>query len=92
MPADILARRDIDALAMMCRAADIERPLFVTLGVLACGGDLPSNVGRFLRELQQSKVLFTADGDLFRASQKRIAGLLLPVPGGAMTTISRPTR
>ncbi len=36
---DILARKDIDALAMMCRAADIERPLFVTLGVLACGGD-----------------------------------------------------
>ncbi|MBX3463507.1 MAG: helicase-associated domain-containing protein [Planctomycetes bacterium] len=49
---------------------------------LACGGDLPTNVGRFLRELQQSKVLFTADGELFKASQKRIAGLLLPVPGG----------
>ncbi|MEO6594579.1 MAG: helicase-associated domain-containing protein [Planctomycetota bacterium] len=49
---------------------------------LSCGGDLPTNVGRFLRELQQSKVLFTAEGDLFKASQKRIAGLLLPMPGG----------
>jgi hypothetical protein len=49
---------------------------------LSCGGDLVTNVGRFLAELQQSKVLFTADGELFKASQKRIAGLLLPVPGG----------
>lgn len=49
---------------------------------LSCGGDLATNVGRFLRELQQSKVLFTSEGDLFKASQKRIAGMLLPVPGG----------
>ncbi|MCB9878572.1 MAG: helicase-associated domain-containing protein [Planctomycetes bacterium] len=49
---------------------------------LVCGGDFASNVSRFLRELQQNKVLFTADGDLFKASQKRIAGMLLPVPGG----------
>ena len=49
---------------------------------LSCGGDLGTNIGRFLRELQQSKVLFTAEGDLFKASQKRIASLLLPVPGG----------
>lgn len=49
---------------------------------LACRGDLATNVGRFLRELQQSKVLFTAEGDLFKASAKRIAGTLLPVPGG----------
>jgi len=49
---------------------------------LHCGGNLATNVGRFLRELQQSKVLFTADGELFKASQKRVAGLLLPVPGG----------
>ncbi len=49
---------------------------------LSCGGDFATNVGRFLRELQQSKVLFTAEGDLFKASQKRIAGMLLPVPGG----------
>jgi hypothetical protein len=52
---------------------------------LSCGGDFASNVGRFLRELQQSKVLFTADGELFKASQKRIAGLLLPVPGGFLS-------
>lgn len=51
---------------------------------LVCRGDFATNVGRFLRELQQSKVLFTADGDLFKASQKRIAGLLLPVPGGVL--------
>lgn len=49
---------------------------------LVCGGDLVTNVGRFLRELQQSKVLFTSDGELFKASAKRIAGTLLPVPGG----------
>ncbi|MBM3972720.1 MAG: hypothetical protein FJ301_01290 [Planctomycetes bacterium] len=49
---------------------------------LSCRGDFVTNVGRFLRELQQSKVLFTAEGDLFKASQKRIAGTLLPVPGG----------
>jgi len=51
---------------------------------LSCGGDMTTNVGRFMRELQQSKVLFTADGDLFKASQKRIASLLLPVPGGQL--------
>ena len=48
---------------------------------LVCRGDMASNVSRFLRELQQSKVLFTAEGDLFKASAKRIAGILLPVPG-----------
>lgn len=35
----IINRQDIDALAMVCRAAGIERPLFVTIAVLACGGD-----------------------------------------------------
>jgi uncharacterized protein (DUF2336 family) len=35
----ILERQDIDALAMICRAAGIERPLFVTLAVLSCGGE-----------------------------------------------------
>lgn len=35
----ILDRRDIDGLAMICRASNIERPLFVTLAVLACGGE-----------------------------------------------------
>ncbi len=48
---------------------------------LVCGGDFATNVARFLRELQQSKVMFTADGKLFKASQKRIANTLLPVPG-----------
>jgi uncharacterized protein (DUF2336 family) len=36
---DLLERRDIDGLAMICRAANVERPLFVTLAVLTCGGD-----------------------------------------------------
>jgi hypothetical protein len=52
---------------------------------LVCRGDFASNVSRFLRELQQSKVLFTAEGDLFKASAKRIAGTLLPVPGGFLS-------
>lgn len=37
--AELLKRQDVDGLAMICRAANIERPLFVTLAVLACGGD-----------------------------------------------------
>ncbi|MGD9979880.1 MAG: DUF2336 domain-containing protein [Hyphomonadaceae bacterium] len=37
--AELINRRDIDGLAMICRAAGIERPLFVTLAVLSCGGD-----------------------------------------------------
>jgi uncharacterized protein (DUF2336 family) len=36
---DLIERRDIDGLAMICRAAGIERPLFVTLAVLVGGGD-----------------------------------------------------
>lgn len=34
----IVARQDMEALAMICRASNIERPLFVTLAVLCCGG------------------------------------------------------
>jgi uncharacterized protein (DUF2336 family) len=37
--ADLVERKDIDGLATICRAANIERPLFVTLAVLTCGGD-----------------------------------------------------
>lgn len=33
----IISRRDMEALAMICRASNIERPLFVTIAVL-CGG------------------------------------------------------
>jgi uncharacterized protein (DUF2336 family) len=39
----ILERRDVEALAMLCRAAHVERPLFVTLAVLACGGENAMN-------------------------------------------------
>jgi uncharacterized protein (DUF2336 family) len=34
----IVARKDMDALATICRAAEIERPLFVTLAMLLAGG------------------------------------------------------
>lgn len=34
----IVNRRDMEALAMICRASNIERPLFVTIAVLCCGG------------------------------------------------------
>jgi uncharacterized protein (DUF2336 family) len=37
--ADMIERRDIDGLAMICRAASIQRPLFVTLAVLVGGGE-----------------------------------------------------
>lgn len=35
----VLERKDMDALAMICRAAGLERPLFVTIAILSCGGD-----------------------------------------------------
>jgi uncharacterized protein (DUF2336 family) len=34
----VVQRRDLDALAMICRASEMERPLFVTIAVLCCGG------------------------------------------------------
>ncbi|MGE3302986.1 MAG: DUF2336 domain-containing protein [Hyphomonadaceae bacterium] len=39
----VVQRRDIDALAMICRASDMERPLFVTIAVLCCGGEKAMN-------------------------------------------------
>jgi uncharacterized protein (DUF2336 family) len=39
----IIHRRDLDALAMICRAAGMERPLFVTIAVLCCGGEKAMN-------------------------------------------------
>lgn len=36
---DLIERRDLDGIAMICRAANIDRPLFVTLAVLIGGGD-----------------------------------------------------
>ncbi|MGE0828205.1 MAG: DUF2336 domain-containing protein [Hyphomonadaceae bacterium] len=35
----ILERKDVDALSMICRASSIERPLFVTIAILMAGGD-----------------------------------------------------
>ncbi len=47
---DIIARKDVDALAMICRAAGFHRALFVTLALLTCGEDdalgLAEEVGR----------------------------------------------
>ena len=34
----IVSKKDMEALAMICRASNIERPLFVTIAVLCCGG------------------------------------------------------
>jgi uncharacterized protein (DUF2336 family) len=39
----VIQRRDLDALAMICRAAEMERPLFVTIAVLCSGGDQAMN-------------------------------------------------
>ncbi|HLQ37186.1 MAG TPA: helicase-associated domain-containing protein, partial [Planctomycetota bacterium] len=68
------------ALQALRQHADANAPSVTE--TLVCGGDMSTNVARFLRELQHARVQFTADGDLFKASQKRIAGLLLPVAGG----------
>jgi len=38
--ASLIERADIEGLAMICRAANIERPLFVTIAVLVGGGDV----------------------------------------------------
>jgi len=56
---------------------------------LCARSDLATNVCKFLRELQQTKVLFTAEGELFKASAKRIAGALLPIPGGFLPAESQ---
>jgi uncharacterized protein (DUF2336 family) len=34
----IIAKGDMEALAMICRASNFDRPLFVTIAVLCCGG------------------------------------------------------
>lgn len=54
-------------------------PSAVTAGI-----DLLSNVGRFLREVSGSRVQFTSDGSLYRASAKRIARGMLDLPGGLL--------
>lgn len=38
--ATLIERRDMEGLAMICRAANVERPLFVTMAVLVGGGDV----------------------------------------------------
>lgn len=36
---NIIAKGDMEGLAMICRASNFERPLFVTIAVLCCGGN-----------------------------------------------------
>ncbi len=48
---------------------------------LHAGVDFATNVGRFLREISNSKVQFTIEGNLYRASSKRIERSLMAVPG-----------
>lgn len=52
--------------------------------VETCGVDLCSNVTRFLREVETSKVQFTTEGTIYKASAKRISKSLLALPGGFM--------
>jgi hypothetical protein len=52
--------------------------------VLSSGVDLVSNVGRFLREVASTRVQFTVEGKLYKASAKRITKTFLPMPGGYM--------
>lgn len=49
---------------------------------LVTGVDLVTNLSRFLRELDGGAVQFTAEGQIYKASQKRIAKAMLPLPGG----------
>jgi uncharacterized protein (DUF2336 family) len=50
----IIARADMEGLAMICRAANIERPLFVTLAVLCCGGNDAMNQAEHFGRLYSS--------------------------------------
>ena len=69
--------------------ARADRDIPVVEDALVSGGNLATNVCRFLHEVQKSKVLFTADGALFKASQKRIAGTLVPIPGDFLPPVSQ---
>jgi hypothetical protein len=52
--------------------------------ILSSGVDLLTNVGRFLREVASTRVQFTVEGKLYKASAKRITKTFLSVPGGYM--------
>jgi hypothetical protein len=58
------------------------RPPVVVDESLSAGVDLVTNVGRFLRQVVGSKVQFTVEGELYKASARRIARELLALPGG----------
>lgn len=51
---------------------------------VSSGVDLVTNVGRFLREVASTRVQFTVEGKLYKASAKRITKGFLEVPGGYM--------
>lgn len=46
---DVVERRDIDAIAMLCRAAEMERPIFVTLAIMMSGEESVSKGEEFGR-------------------------------------------
>lgn len=58
---------------------------------LSAGVDLITNLGRFLREGAKgdggkARIQLTQDGQLYKASAKRIAKDLLPIPGGTLSS------
>jgi len=78
-PAAIIVFHEI---AVHCLQQRSDRDQVDVEQALSSGVDTVSSVGRFLRELDRSKVQFTLDGDLYKASEKRISKCLLAVPGG----------
>ena len=51
---------------------------------ISAGVDLLTNVGRFLRDVANTKVQFTVEGQLYKASARRIVKGFLQMPGGYM--------
>ncbi|MBK8976818.1 MAG: helicase-associated domain-containing protein [Planctomycetes bacterium] len=51
---------------------------------LSSGVDLLTNLGRFLRDVATTRVQFTVDGNLYKASARRIVKNFLAIPGGYM--------
>lgn len=58
----IMARRDLDALAVLCKAAGFDRALFMTFAVVICGKDgvgRATEYGRLYSELSQDVAMRT---------------------------------
>lgn len=50
--------------------------------VLCAGVDMVGNIGRFLRDVAQTRVQFTVEGQIYKASAKRMTKSFLGIPGG----------